>query len=165
MSKYCSICCKDLSKWKQLDFSRDIICDDCTDAKVNFVAMLEKEFTKEIRDFKNKSRKGKEIKEEPLGMIRNKEEYEFAYQLWKAKLEKKADQNEYKGEDVREARKNGGLSLESLSAYLDISKSYLCKMEKGQKPLSEKAIDFIKDGINFRKKTTKSLNKYCGTGK
>jgi len=29
MSQYCMYCAKDMSKWN-LDFSRDIVCDDCT---------------------------------------------------------------------------------------------------------------------------------------
>jgi len=29
MATCCIYCLKDLSKWQQLDFSADIICDDC----------------------------------------------------------------------------------------------------------------------------------------
>jgi len=66
----------------------------------------------------------------------------------------------YSNNDLIQARKNKGLGLESLAAYLGISKSYLCKIEKGQKPLPDNAILFIKEGINFSEKSSKSLNKY-----
>ena len=81
------------------------------------------------------------------------------------RLDGRNDLAKYSNDDLADARKNKGLSLESLAAYLDISKSYLCKMGRGQKPLSDKAIHFIKEGIIFPKNPKKSLNTMSRTGK
>ncbi len=136
----------------------EFICSRCTDARVNFVAMLERETATELRKYKGGTSKKRQ--DGPLGIIRNKKEYEIAYHFWKIKQEKKEDLDKYSNNDLIQARKNKGLSLESLAAYLGLSKSYLCKIEKGQKPLTDNVILFIKEGINFSKKSKKSLNKY-----
>lgn len=136
----------------------EFICSRCTDARVNFVAMLERETATELRKYKGRTSKKRQ--DEPLGIIRNRKEYEVAYHFWKIKQEKKEDLEKYSSVDLARARETRGLSLESLATYLDISKSYLNKMEKDRKSLSENAIRFIKEGINFSKKSKKSLNKY-----
>jgi DNA-binding transcriptional regulator YiaG len=141
----------------------EFICSGCTDARVNFVAMLERETATELRKYKGRTSKKKQ--EESLGIIRNRKEYEISYHFWKIKQEKKEDLEKYSNNDLIQARKNKGLGLESLAAYLGISKSYLCKMEKGQKPLPDNAIQFIKEGINFSEKSKKSLNTISRTGR
>ena len=141
----------------------EFICSNCTDARVNFVAMLERETATELRKYKGKTTKKKQ--DGPLGIIRNKKEYEIAYHFWKIKQEKKEDLEKHSNNDLIQARTSKDLSLESLAAYLGISKSYLCKMEKGQKPLLDNAILFIKEGINFSEKSKKSLNTISRTGK
>lgn len=158
---------KEFKMWKCQDCGKnpdnykgknEFICSRCTDARVNFVAMLERETATELRKYK--ARTSKKRQDESLGIIRNKKEYEIAYHSWKIKQERKEDLEKYSNNNLIQARKNKGLGLESLAAYLGISKSYLCKMEKGQKPLPDNVILFIKEGIDFSKKTKKSLNKY-----
>ncbi len=141
----------------------EFICSNCTDARVNFVAMLERETATELRKYKGKTTKKKQ--DGPLGIIRNKKEYEIAYHFWKIKQEKKEDLEKHSNNDLIQARTSKDLSLESLAAYLGISKSYLCKMEKDQKPLTDNAILFIKEGINFSEKSKKSLNTISRTGR
>ncbi len=158
MGTNCLECGKDLRKWRCLSFDKDIVCDNCINARVNFIAMLERETSRELRKYKGRSKRN--MRDEPLGIICNRKDYEIAYHFWKIKQEKKEDLEKYSCVDLERARKIRGLSFVSLAAYLDISKSYLNKMEKGRKPLSEKAIRFIKEGINFSKKSKKSLNKY-----
>ena len=153
--RICIICGDNPDKYKG---KNDFICSSCTDARVNFVAMLERETAGELRKYRGRTRKKR--KDESLGIIRNIKEYEIAYHFWKIKQEKKEDLEKYSNNDLIQARKSKGLSLESLAAYLGISKSYLCKMEKGRKPLPDNVILFIKEGINFSKKSKKSLNKY-----
>lgn len=159
MSK-CEICGENPDDYRG---KNEFICSNCTDARVNFVAMLERETVRELRKYKGK--KSKKRQDESLGIIRNKKEYDIAYHFWKIKQEKKEDLEKYSNNDLFQARKSKGLSLESLAAYLGISKSYLCKMEKGQKPLSDKAIQFIKEGICFPEKSKKNLNTISRTGK
>jgi DNA-binding transcriptional regulator YiaG len=149
----CVICGENPDGYKG---NNEFICSRCTDARVNFVSMLERETATELRKYKGRTSKKRQ--DEPLGIIRNKKEYEIAYHFWKIKQEKKEDLENYSNNDLIQARKSKGLSLESLAAYLGISKSYLCKMEKGQKPLTDNAILFIKEGINFPEKSKKSLN-------
>ncbi len=151
----CQDCGKNPDNYKG---KNEFICSSCTDARVNFVAMLERETAAELRMYKGKTTKKKQ--DGPLGIIRNKKEYEIAYHFWRIKQEKKEDLEKYSSVDLARARETRGLSLESLATYLDISKSYLNKMEKDRKPLSENAIRFIKEGINFSKKSKKSLNRY-----
>lgn len=163
---------KEFKMWKCQDCGKnpdnykgknEFICCHCTDARVNFVAMLERETATELRKYKGRTSKKKQ--NEPLGIIRNKKEYEIAYHFWKIKQEKKEDLEKHSNNDLIQARKSKGLGLESLAAYLGISKSYLCKMEKGQKLLSDKAIQFIKEGICFSEKSKKSLNTTSRMGK
>ena len=156
----CQDCGKNPDNYKD---KNEFICSSCTDARVNFVAMLERETATELRKYKGKTTKKRQ--DEPLGIIRNRKEYEIAYHFWKIKQEKKEDLEKYSNNALIQARKSKGLSLESLAAYLGISKSYLCKMEKGQKPLPDNAIQFIKEGINFSEKSKKSLNTISRTGK
>ncbi len=151
----CQDCGKNPDNYKG---KNDFICSRCTDARVNFVAMLERETATELRKYKGKTSKNRQ--DGPLGIIRNKKEYEIAYHFWRIKQGKKEDLEKYSNNDLIQARKSKGLSLESLAAYLGISKSYLCKIEKGQKPLPDNVILFIKEGINFSEKSKKSLNKY-----
>jgi DNA-binding transcriptional regulator YiaG len=125
--------------------------------------MLEKESARELRKYRG--RIPKKRKDESLGIIRNKKEYEIAYHFWKIRQEKKENLEKYSNNDLIQARKSKGFSLESLAAYLGISKSYLCKMEKGKKPLTDNIILFIKEGINFSKKPKKSLNTIIRVGK
>ena len=156
----CQDCGKNPDNYKG---KNEFICSRCTDARVNFVAMLERETATELRKYK--SRTSKKRQDESLGIICNRKEYEIAYHFWKIKQERKEDLEKYSNNDLFQARKNKGLSLESLAVYLGISKSYLCKMEKGQKPLPDNAIQFIKEGINFSEKSKKSLNTISRTGK
>jgi len=156
----CELCGENPDDYKG---NNEFICSSCTDARVNFVAMLERETARELRKYRGRTRK--KGKDESLGIIRNIKDYEFAYHFWKIKQEKKEDLEKHSNNDLIQARKNKGLSLESLAAYLGISKSYLCKMEKGQKQLSDNAILFIKEGINFSKKSKKSLNTISRMGK
>ncbi len=153
MSK-CEICGENPDGYKG---KNEFICSNCTDARVNFVAMLERDTATELRKYKG--RKPKKRRDEPLGIIRNRKEFEIAYHFWKIKQEKKEDLEKYSNNDLIQARKSKGISLESLAAYLGISKSYLCKMEKGHKPLTDNVILFIKEGINFSEKGKNSLNK------
>ena len=158
--KACQVCRENPDNYKG---KNEFICSRCTDARVNFVAMLERETATELRKYKGKTTKKRQ--DGPLGIIRNRKEYEIAYHFWKIKQEKKGDLEKYSNNDLIQARKNKGLSLESLAAYLGISKSYLCKMEKGQKPLPDNVILFIKEGINFSEKSKKSLNTISRTGR
>jgi ribosome-binding protein aMBF1 (putative translation factor) len=163
---------KEFKMWKCQDCGKnpdnykgknDFICSRCTDSRVNFVAMLERETATELRKYKGKTTKKKQ--DGPLGIIRNRKEYEIAYHFWRIKQEKKEDLEKYSSVDLARARETRGLSLESLATFLGISKSYLCKIEKGQKPLPDNAIQFIKEGINFSEKSKKSLNTISRTGK
>ena len=149
----CQVCGDNPNNYKG---KNDFICSRCTDSRVNFVAMLERETARELRKYRGRTRKKR--KDESLGIIRNIKDYEFAYHLWKSKQERREALAELTGKDLVEARKSKSLGTESLSAYLGISKSYLCKMEKGQKPLPDNAIQFIKEGINFSEKSKESLN-------
>jgi len=125
----CQICGKNPDGYRG---KNEFICSNCTDARVNFVAMLERETATELRKYK--SRTSKKRQNEPLGIIRNKKEYEIAYHFWKIKQEKKEDLEKYSSVDLARARETRGLSLESLATYLDISKSYLNKMKKIENP-------------------------------
>lgn len=156
----CTVCGENPDGYKG---KNEFICSKCTDAKVNFVAMLERETASELRKYRGKT--GKKRKDESLGIIRNIKDYEFAYHLWKIKQKKKEDLEKYSSNDLIQARKSKGLSLESLAAYLGISKCYLCNIEKGQKPLTDNVILFIKEGIDFSKKPKKSLNTISRMGK
>ena len=158
--RICQVCGENPDNYKG---KNEFICSNCTDARVNFVAMLERETATELRKYKGRTSKKRQ--DEPLGIIRNRKEYEIACHFWKIKQEKKEDLEKYSNNDLIQARKSKGLSPESLAAYLGISKSYLCKMEKGQKPLPDNAIQFIKEGINFSEKSKKSLNTISRTGR
>lgn len=47
------------------------------------------------------------------------------------------------GSELKRVRENKGCSQRLLAAFLDVSPSYINKMENGSKPLSIKAIQFI----------------------
>ena len=134
-----------------VDPTRDVVCGRCTSEKVEAVKELEEEFGAEIRELKKRFRKVKKKKQadDALGIIRNHEEYQYTLELAKNKEERK--QAKRANDELREARKKKGCSLESLSLYLGCSKSFLCQMEKGRKPLNSKALEFIEEGFNYGK--------------
>lgn len=47
------------------------------------------------------------------------------------------------GDKLKKARKKKGWSQEVTSYYLGVSKQFISKMEKGTKPLNQKALQFI----------------------
>ena len=142
---HCCVC--DAPIYFNVDPACDVTCGRCTSMQVESVNALEEKFGDEIRAFKKRSRKVKKKKQgdQPLGIICNSEEYQYALELDKNKTEKK--QAKKANDELREARKKKGWSQESLSLHLGCSKSFLCQMEKGRKPLNSKALEFI--GIEF----------------
>jgi ribosome-binding protein aMBF1 (putative translation factor) len=138
-----------------VDPTCDVECGKCTSALVESVNKLEEKFGAEIREFKKRVRKVKKKKQrdESLGIIRNSGEYQYALELEKNRAEKKRAKKA--NDELREARKKKGWSQESLSLQLGCSKSFLCQMERGHKPLNSKALEFIES--ESRTKKTKSV--------
>ncbi|MFC2164054.1 helix-turn-helix domain-containing protein [Acidobacteriota bacterium] len=147
---YCRKCGEPI--YSNVESSWKPTCFKCTARRVEEVRKLEKEFGHKIRERRRKSRKGKKVKkeDEPLGIIRNAKDYQYALELQEKK--KEDDQAKWSPEELVEARKKGGLSQKTLAEYLECSASYLNMMEKGGKPLNTKALDFIREGIKFKKR-------------
>lgn len=114
MSKNCIRCGKDLSKWN-LDFSRDIICDDCTISRLVSKSLLEKKMK---TDFKNT-----QDFNEKVGMfgVESKRKY-------------------HAGAKLREIRKAKGFSQKILALELGCSERHLRRMERGLIPLNKAAL-------------------------
>ena len=94
-----------------------IVCARCTQAKVNFIRMLEHEMGIEIR---------------------NKLEYQDALLSWN---EKKATTAFNK--KLRDARKGKGWSQKTMAAYLGVTKQRLNDMESGRRPLTKSNLRLI----------------------
>jgi len=137
--KNCSECGEPI--YASVSKHSDVVCEHCTENKVADIEQLEQEVGAELRRLRKKSKKN----EESLGIIRNKNEYGLALRLLKKKKEKTAN------EQLLEARKKQGLSQKALANYLGCSSNYLCEMEKRRKPLNQKAIQFLKEGIKSGK--------------
>lgn len=86
---YCCECGEPMYFNVSKDF--DVVCDKCTAAKVAEVEELEKQVGNDLLKLRRKSRKGKKVekKDEPLGIIRNKKNYNYAHSLWEQRQEKK----------------------------------------------------------------------------
>lgn len=117
MSKNCIRCGKDLSKWN-LDFSRDIICDDCTISRLVNISSLEKKMK---TDFKNT-----QDFNEKVGMfgVESKRKY-------------------HPGTKLREIRKVKGLNQKILALALGCSERHLRRMEQGYIALNKAALSFL----------------------
>jgi DNA-binding transcriptional regulator YiaG len=118
MSKNCIRCGKDLSKWN-LDFSRDIICDDCTISRLVNISSLEKKMK---TDFKNT-----QDFNEKVGMfgVESKRKY-------------------HPGTKLREIRKAKGLSQKIMALELGCSERHLKRMESGCVPLNKAALKLFR---------------------
>lgn len=116
MDKNCIYCGKDLSKWN-LNFTRDIICDTCTQRKCLGIENLERASNIDIA---------------------NRKSFEVACE----KHENNTSM-EGLGSELKELRKRKGFSLGAVAVRLGISSSYLSKMESGCKPLSLKALELL----------------------
>ena len=101
--------CPDCTIW--------VTCARCTQAKVNFIRMLERETRIEIR---------------------NTMEYQDALLSWKEKKKAKT-----LNKKLKELRKKKGWSLRSMAAELETSVKYLSEMESGRKPLSKRALRLL----------------------
>jgi len=93
-------------------------CARCTQARVNYIQMLEKETGIDIK---------------------NSQYLSIAEKFYKDK--QKAQKLEGR---LREVRKKKGWSLEAMAAHLGVSIGHLSNMELGRKPLTESALSLIK---------------------
>ena len=152
---YCCECGEPI--YFNVDRNRDVVCDKCTDKKVEGVAELERNTGRLVQARRKKTRKGKrgDRKEEPLGIIRNKKDCHYALELRDKKEE--LEQARRSHTELAEARKKKGCSQAVLASILGISTSYLCHMEKGRKPLNPQALEFITNGWSEKCVTKKVL--------
>lgn len=117
MSKDCIRCGKDLSKWN-LDFSRDIICDDCTISRLVNISLSEKKIKTDFKDTKDFNEK--------VGMfdVKSKRKY-------------------HAGTKLREIRKAKGFSQKIMAFELGCSERHLRRMERGLIPLNKAALKLL----------------------
>ena len=129
-----------------VDRNRDVVCGECTAKKVEGVAELARKTGRQVQARRKKTRKGKKVDgtKEPLGIIRNKKDHCLALELRDKKEGLEQAKRSHTG--LAEARKKKGWSQTTLALSFGISKSYLCHMEKGRKPLNSKALEFITNG-------------------
>lgn len=136
---------------------RKVVCDKCTARKVEEVVRFESKCGRMVQARRKGARKGKKVdrKKEPLGIIRNKKDYHHAVELRDKKEE--LEQARRSHTELAEARKKKGWSQATLALSFGISKSYLCHMEKGRKPLNSQALQFITNGWSEKGTTKKVL--------
>lgn len=151
---YCKECGKPI--FDNIEAGTEVICGICLSKKVAKVESLEKRFEKRIMGMRLDTEKEK--KNKPLGVIRNKEDYELALQFEKEAMDRVVGEaREYMdrimiGKVLEKARKRRGISQKTLAVYLEVSPGYLCQQEKGLIPLTTKALDFINDGFKWQNK-------------
>ena len=100
-----------------LDCTPKVICARCTQEKVNFVRMLERETGIEII---------------------NTLEYQDARLSWNEKKAATAFNKK-----LRDARKGKGWSQKAMAAYLGVTKQRLNDMESGRRPLTKHNLRLI----------------------
>ena len=94
-----------------------IVCARCTQAKVNFVRMMERETGIDIK---------------------NKIDYNTAYHSWKMK-EKAMNMNQ----KLKEIRKKKGIPLKTMASMLKIPPSYLAQIERGQRIVGRRILRLL----------------------
>lgn len=155
MSKYCSVCGKDLSTWN-LDFNRDIICHSCvlsSRGQDETKDKISKDYTEisVVKKLYDAIIERKIISVLAIQCLEQVTRYEFASTKdFRNKMEQFLNKNYYRGVDLRKARKWSGMERSDLADWFGISIHTIKQMETNKKPLSQDAIDFIMV-MGFRK--------------
>jgi len=137
---HCSECGQSI--YDNVEAGGDILCSTCIAKKVGRVENLEERFGNEIKTGRFST--PMESKYKPMGIIRNKEDYQLAMEL-----EKEEAMDRITGKALEKARKRKKLSQKTLAIYLGVSPGNLCQQEKGLIPLTTKALAFINDGFKW----------------
>jgi ribosome-binding protein aMBF1 (putative translation factor) len=170
--KACQICGKDLSKWKQLDFSKDIVCDRCIfssgrknkaedkSSKEYFEISAVKKLCNAILGRKITSFLAIQCLEWVTG-------YSFTCTKdFRNKMERFFTKHYYRGADLRKARKWSGMDYSELADWFGVSIHTIKQMETNKKPLSQEAVGFIivmgfKKTVPLKKKKKKASEPNC----
>ncbi|MBD3155141.1 MAG: hypothetical protein GF368_00615 [Candidatus Aenigmarchaeota archaeon] len=166
MSKRCSICGKYLSNMN-LDFSRKIICSSCLLNPKRITHKGNKEDEKEryetdvyfVKKLYEAVKSGEMVTvaaidclERSIGEIfKNKRDMH-------KKMQDFLEKHDYWGVDLRRARKWSGMDRRELAWWFDVSIHRIKQMETNKKPLTRKAIDFIRI-MGFKKTVTMKKSK------
>ncbi|MFW6173285.1 MAG: hypothetical protein ACOC5T_06020 [Elusimicrobiota bacterium] len=178
MSKQCSICGKDLSRMN-LDFSKKIICSSCLLKPKRIPHKRKKEEEEKeryetdvyfVKKLYEAVKSGEIVSVDAIDCLERtiRKNFKNKRDFYK-KMEEFLKKHDYRGVDLRRARKRLGMDPKRagkrfemdcqkrdrriLAWWLDVSIHRIKQMEANKKPLTRKAIDFIRI-MGFKKTVT-----------
>jgi len=142
------MCGRDLSRKRNLDFSKKIICDFCLQgygASEDEQPQNEKVDVGVVRKLFESIENREIINVNAISILEEITHHQFKdTKDSQEKMKKFLLQHDYRGNDLRKARKQGGLDQSELADLFRVSKHSVKQMETNKKPLSEDARGFIK---------------------
>lgn len=167
LNKKCSICGKDLSHMN-LDFNRKIICSSCLLKPKRIPHKSNKEEDEKekhetdvyfVKKLYEAVKSGEMVSVDDIDCLERSIRKNFKNKRdFHKKMEEFLKKHDYRGVDLRRARKWSVMDRRELAWWLDVSIHRIRQMETNKKTLSRKAIDFIRI-MGFKKTVTMKKRK------